>query len=49
MLGIIGYGGYVPRLRLSRRVVVDANAWYAPHLAGKARAHDRCATSTKTA
>jgi 3-hydroxy-3-methylglutaryl CoA synthase len=37
MLGIIGYGGYVPRLRLSRRVVVDANAWYAPHLAGKAK------------
>ena len=37
MLGIIGYGGYVPRLRLSRRVVVDANAWYAPHLAGKSK------------
>jgi 3-hydroxy-3-methylglutaryl CoA synthase len=37
MPGIVGYGGYIPRLRLSRRAVVDANAWYAPHLAGSAR------------
>jgi len=35
--GITGYGGYVPRLRLSRKAVVEANAWYAPHLAGKAK------------
>lgn len=37
MFGIIAYGGYVPRLRLSRRAVVDANAWYAPQFAGKAK------------
>jgi 3-hydroxy-3-methylglutaryl CoA synthase len=37
MIGIVGYGGYVPRLRLSRKGVVDANAWYAPQFAGKAR------------
>lgn len=37
MIGITGYGGYVPRLRLSRRAVVDANAWYAPQFAGKAK------------
>ena len=37
MFGITGYGGYVPRLRLSRRAVVDANAWYAPQLHGKAK------------
>ena len=37
MIGILGYGGYVPRLRLSRRAIVDANAWYAPHLVGKGR------------
>jgi 3-hydroxy-3-methylglutaryl CoA synthase len=37
MFGITGYGGYVPRLRLARRAVVDANAWYAPHLAGKGK------------
>ena len=37
MIGITGYGGYVPRLRLSRRAVADANAWYAPQFAGKGR------------
>ena len=37
MIGILGYGGYVPRLRLSRKCVVDANAWFAPHFAGKAK------------
>ena len=37
MIGITGYGGYVPRLRLSRKVVTDANAWYAPQFAGKGR------------
>jgi 3-hydroxy-3-methylglutaryl CoA synthase len=37
MVGIIAYGGYLPRLRMSRRAIVDANAWYAPHLAGKTK------------
>ena len=37
MVGIVGYGGYVPRLRLSRRAVADANAWYAPQFAGKGK------------
>ena len=37
MIGITGYGGYLPRLRLSRRAVVQANAWYAPQFAGKAK------------
>ncbi|MDQ2736577.1 MAG: OB-fold domain-containing protein [Pseudomonadota bacterium] len=37
MIGITAYGGYVPRLRLSRRAVVEANAWYAPQFAGKAK------------
>jgi len=36
MLGINGYGAYVPRLRLSREAVVQANAWFAPQLAGRA-------------
>ena len=31
-LGITGYGGYVPRLRLSRQAAVEANAWFAPGL-----------------
>lgn len=37
MIGIVGFGGYVPRLRLSRKAVVEANAWFAPQFAGKAR------------
>lgn len=36
-IGILGYGGYVPRLRLSRKAVVDANAWFAPQFVGKAK------------
>lgn len=37
MIGILGYGGYVPRLRLTRKAVVEANLWYAPDLAGRAK------------
>jgi 3-hydroxy-3-methylglutaryl CoA synthase len=37
MLGINRYGAYVPRLRLSRKAVVQANAWFAPQLAGTAK------------
>ncbi len=33
MFGIVGYGGYVPRLRLARRAAAEANAWYAPQFA----------------
>ncbi|CAN5682102.1 hydroxymethylglutaryl-CoA synthase family protein [soil metagenome] len=33
IVGIVGYGGYVPRLRLSRRAAAAANAWYAPQFA----------------
>ncbi len=29
-VGILGYGAYIPRLRLSRKAVVEANAWFAP-------------------
>jgi len=36
LTGITGYGGYIPRLRLSRQAVVAANAWFAPQFAGKA-------------
>ena len=37
MIGVTGYGAYIPRLRMQRRAIVDANAWYAPNLAGKAK------------
>lgn len=32
MIGITAFGGYVPRLRLSRKSVVEANAWANPAL-----------------
>ena len=34
-VGIIGFGAYVPRLRLNRQAVAEANAWFAPHFLGK--------------
>ncbi|HEY7608752.1 MAG TPA: 3-oxoacyl-[acyl-carrier-protein] synthase III C-terminal domain-containing protein [Alphaproteobacteria bacterium] len=37
MPGIIAYGGYVPRLRLQRKSMVEANAWFNPGLASYAK------------
>ncbi len=37
MIGIVGFGGYVPRLRMSRQAIVEANTWYAPQFRAKAR------------
>lgn len=34
-IGITGFGGYVPRLRLSRQAAGQANAWYAPQFASR--------------
>lgn len=34
MVGITAYGAYIPRLRLQRKAVTQANAWFAPGLAG---------------
>jgi 3-hydroxy-3-methylglutaryl CoA synthase len=36
-VGITGYGAYIPRLRLSRKAVVQANAWFAPQFASRAK------------
>ena len=36
-VGIHACGGYVPRARLQRRVVAEANAWFAPGLRGIGR------------
>jgi 3-hydroxy-3-methylglutaryl CoA synthase len=30
----VGFGGYIPRLRLQRKAAAAANAWYAPNLVG---------------
>jgi 3-hydroxy-3-methylglutaryl CoA synthase len=37
MIGITGYGAYVPRLRLERQAIVQANNWFAPGLRGSGR------------
>lgn len=37
MRGIVAYGGYVPRLRLQRKSMVEANSWFNPGLKAKAK------------
>lgn len=37
MAGITRFGGYVPRLRLQRSAVVEANGWFNPGLKGLAK------------
>lgn len=36
-VGILAYGAYLPRLRLARRAVAEANAWFNPALRGLAK------------
>ena len=36
-VGILAYGAYLPRLRLARKAVADANAWFNPALKGLAK------------
>ena len=35
--GILAAGAYIPRLRLSRRAIVDANGWLNPALKSQAK------------
>jgi 3-hydroxy-3-methylglutaryl CoA synthase len=37
MTGITSYGAYIPRLRLQRKAVAQANAWFAPGFLGAAK------------
>jgi 3-hydroxy-3-methylglutaryl CoA synthase len=37
MVGISAFGGYIPRLRLSRKAIVDANSWANPALKSQAK------------
>ncbi|HUO93609.1 MAG TPA: 3-oxoacyl-[acyl-carrier-protein] synthase III C-terminal domain-containing protein [Rhizomicrobium sp.] len=37
MTGITAYGAYIPRLRLQRKAIAQANAWFAPNLLGAAK------------
>jgi 3-hydroxy-3-methylglutaryl CoA synthase len=36
-VGILAFGAYLPRLRLSRKAVAEANAWFNPALKGLAK------------
>src|SRR5262245_20599474 len=36
-VGILAFGAYLPRLRLARKSVADANAWFNPALKGLAK------------
>ena len=37
MIGITAFGAYIPRRRLQRKAVAQANAWFAPNLVGGAK------------
>ena len=37
-IGILAYGAYIPRRRLARKAVADANAWFNPALKSQAKA-----------
>jgi len=37
MVGIVSYGGYIPRMRLSRAAVANNMGWFAPGLFGAAK------------
>jgi len=37
MAGITAYGAYIPRLRLQRKAMASANAWFAPNLMAAAK------------
>lgn len=37
MIGITAYGAYIPRRRLQRKAIAQANAWIAPNLVGGAK------------
>lgn len=37
MIGITAYGAYIPRRRLQRKAVAEANKWFAPNLMAAAR------------
>lgn len=37
MVGITAIGGYIPRMRLSRKAIATTNAWIQPNLVGKGR------------
>ncbi|MBV1901445.1 MAG: OB-fold domain-containing protein [Kordiimonadaceae bacterium] len=39
MVGITAYGGYLPKMRLSRKAMAEANSWFSPGLRGLGKGH----------
>ncbi|HEV3397019.1 MAG TPA: 3-hydroxy-3-methylglutaryl CoA synthase, partial [Xanthobacteraceae bacterium] len=37
MTGILAFGAYIPRLRLARRAIAEANGWFNPALKSQAK------------
>ena len=37
MIGITAFGAYIPRRRLQRKAIAQANAWFAPNFVGGAK------------
>ena len=37
MVGIVSFGGYIPRLRLDRKAIMQSMGWFAPQLGGSAQ------------
>lgn len=37
MIGITAYGGYIPKLRLTREAIANAHSWADPSASGKAK------------
>ena len=36
-IGLLSFGAYIPRARLQRKAIAEANAWFAPALKGLGR------------
>ena len=51
MIGIVSYGGYIPRLRLNRMSIFQELVWYPPARLSSwsPRGNDLSATGMKTA
>ncbi len=45
MVGIVSYGGYIPRYRLDRKLILNAMGWMAPGNAGLSRGEKSVAAS----
>ena len=45
-VGITAFGAYLPRLRLQRKAMAQANAWFNPGIMGQGKGERTMASST---